>query len=136
MKFWKYAKKKKQKNKKTKKKLGQHWHSHCNFSMNSMANSYFIFQISHAKTFKMWHTRCTQNLFKNIHKQLLNMLEYFFFTNLPIRGWCPKFASHYGRFMIISGNKHLLLNWNSNNHFGPFLLQLFLRFLALIFKVR
>ena len=31
----------------------QHWHSHCDFSMNILANYYFILQISHAKTFKM-----------------------------------------------------------------------------------
>ena len=31
----------------------QHWHSHCDFSMNILANYYFILQIYHAKTFKM-----------------------------------------------------------------------------------
>ena len=29
----------------------QHWHSHCDFGMNILANYYFILQISHAKTF-------------------------------------------------------------------------------------
>ena len=49
------------------KKLEKYWH--CNFSMNILANSYFIFQISHAKTFKRDILgACTIILFKNIHK--------------------------------------------------------------------
>jgi hypothetical protein len=39
------------------KKLGQRWHCHCYFSMNFLANSYFVFQISHAKTFETRYTR-------------------------------------------------------------------------------
>ena len=37
---------------------GQHLHCNCDFNLNFLANYYFIFQISHAKTFTMRHTRC------------------------------------------------------------------------------
>ena len=39
------------------KKPGQHWHCNCDFGMNFLANSYFKYQISHDKTFKMRYTK-------------------------------------------------------------------------------
>ena len=73
------------------KKPGQHWHCNCNFGINVLANSCFIFQIFHAKTFKMRYIRCLyNNPIQNIHKNAWKK----FFMDLPIRWWCPKFAIH------------------------------------------
>ena len=57
------------------KKPGQHWHCNCDFGMNFLANSYFKYQISHDKTFKMRYNRCLYN----------NLLERYSWNCLKIR---------------------------------------------------
>ena len=47
---------------------------HCDSIIDFLANSYFIVQIYHAKTFKMKYIRSLYlNFFKDIHKDTLNV---------------------------------------------------------------
>ena len=61
------------------KKLGQHWHCHCVFCMNFLSDSYFIFQISHGKTFKMLDLgACALILSKNLHKKAWKCFSWIY----------------------------------------------------------
>ena len=60
------------------KKMGQLWNWNFDYGMSFLANYYLIFQMSHAKTFKMTHTRClNNNPIQNIHEN----------TGSAIRNW-------------------------------------------------
>jgi hypothetical protein len=85
------------------KKLWQYWHCHCDSIMNFLANSYFIFQISCAKTFKIRYTRCQHNnLIKRYSYNYWKIMFHRFISFCQFHVTCKKPETEKFVFYIIA----------------------------------